>query len=258
MAKIVVFANQKGGVAKTTTAEAVAAMLKRRGYRTLAIDIDPQGNLSDSVGVSVGSGDALTIYEVLKQEAKAEEAIQKLDAFDIIPADIVLASADQTLVQSGKEYLLKEALDNVIEQYDYIIIDTPPALNVLTVNAFTCGDELIIPTTAGIFAAKGIKELSNTVLRIKKYFNSRLEIRGILLTKFNPRTNNSKDVKEITEKLSEYINVPLFNTYIRNCVAVEEAQTRGIDLFSYKENTTASDDYSAFVDEYLGGAYGEK
>ena len=249
MAKIIAVSNQKGGVAKTTTTQAIAAVLKQRGYKVLAVDFDPQGNLSDSVNVA--AGDAFTIYEVLKQDVSVTEAIQTLPAFDIVPANILLASADQTLAQTGKEYRLKEAIEPVKNWYDYIVIDTPPSLGILTANAFTAADMVIIPTTAGKFAVKGIMELYNTIQSVKKYYNNALIMRGVLFTKFDPRTNNSKDMRLLVEKLSEAIRTPLFDTFIRHRVAVDEAQSRSQDILTFKGCEDVASDYNRFIDELL-------
>jgi len=249
MARVIAISNQKGGVAKTTTVQAAAAVLKQRGYKVLAVDLDPQGNLSDSINARTENTD--TIYEVLSAETPAAAAIQHFPAFDIIPADIVLASADQTLSQTGKEYRLKEALEPVKRLYDFILIDTPPSLGIQTVNAFTAADEIIIPATAGKFAVKGIKELHNTVKSVQKYCNGGLKISGILFTKFDPRTNNSKDIKIIVEKISEALNIPLFDTFIRNRVAVDEAQARSENILNFKGCEDISEDYNNFVTEFL-------
>ncbi len=249
MARIIAISNQKGGVTKTTTTQAMALILKKRGYRVLAIDIDAQGNLSDSINAS--TEDTNTIYEVLKQDVATCEAIQSFSFFDIIPADIVLASADQTLAQTGKEYRLKEAIEQINDRYDFIIIDTPPSLGLLTVNAFTAAHEVVIPTVAGKFAVKGIKELFNTVQSVKKYYNSRLIIKGILFTRFDPRTNNSKDMKLLVEKLSEALKIPLFKCFIRNRVAVDEAQARSINLLDFDGCEDIVEDYENFINEYF-------
>ena len=256
MAKIIAISNQKGGVAKTTTTQALAAVLNQRGYKVLAVDFDPQGNLSDSAN-AVTEG-VNTVYEVLKQSATVGESTQELSAFEIVPANILLASADQTLAQTGKEYRLKEALEPVKSLYDYILIDTPPSLGLLTINAFTAADEIIIPTTAGKFAVKGINELFNTVKNVIKYCNPHLKIRGILFTKFDPRTNNSKDMKILVEKLSEALETPLFNTFIRNRVAVDEAQARSQDILTFSGCEDIAADYNAFIDEYLEREYEKK
>jgi len=249
MPRIIAISNQKGGVAKTTTAQTIAAILKQRGYKVLAIDFDPQGNLSDSINAE--TEDKNTIYEVLKKEADVNEAIQCLPAFDIIPADIILASADQTLAQTGKEYQLQESIELIKNQYDFIIIDTPPSLGILTINAFTAADEIIIPTTAGKFAVKGIKELFNTVKNVRKYCNRNLKISGILFTKFDPRINNSKDIKILVENISEALNIPLFETFIRSRVAVEEAQSRSANILDFKGCEDITADYNNFINEFL-------
>ena len=250
MARIIAVSNQKGGVAKTTTVQTIAAILKQRGYRVLAVDLDPQGNLSDSINAI--TEETYTIYEVLKQEVSTAEAIQRLPAFDIIPADIVLASADQILLsQTGKEYKLKEAIEPIKKQYDFILIDTPPSLGILTINAFTAADDIVIPTTAGKFAVKGIKELFNTVKNVRKYCNSDLKVSGILFTKFDPRTNNSKDIKLLVENISKALNIPLFEIFIRTRVAVDEAQSRSENILDFKGCEDIADDYNKFINEFL-------
>lgn len=252
MTRVVAVANQKGGVAKTTTTGALAAGLKQKGFRVLAVDADPQGNLSDSAGAN--NWDKPTLYDLLKGEATVEEVVQHLDMFDLIPANIMLAAAEQELSQIGKEQRLNERLAPIMPQYDYIVIDTPPALGVLTINAFTIANEVIIPTTAGIFAATGIKQLHDTLQSVRKYCNGKVKIAGILLTKYNARATNNKDMKELIEQLAIHISAPLYNTYIRPSVVVEEAQTRKKDIFSYKMDSTVSADYAAFIEEFLRGS----
>ena len=251
MVKVIAIANQKGGVAKTTTSGALAAGLQQRGYKVLAIDIDPQGNLSDSLGAEMYT--LPTIEELLKRETTAEETVQHLAVCDIIPANIMLAGAEQELSQTGKEHRLKEMVLPIADKYDFIVIDTPPALGVLTVNAFTFADEIIIPTTAGIFAANGIKQLYETIKNVKKYCNDKVIIAGILLTRYNPRANINRDIKELTEQLGDYMAAPLFETFIRNSVIIEEAQANREDIFTYKKGTTVAEDYNQFIDEYLKG-----
>lgn len=251
MAKVITVANQKGGVAKTTTSAALAAGLKDYGYRVLAIDLDPQGNLSDSVGAN--NQEKVTAYELMKREATAKEAIQEVIPFDIIPANIMLAGAEQEISQIGKEKRLEEQIEPILNDYDYIVVDTPPSLGLLTINAFTMADEVIIPTTAGIFAASGITQLYDTIRNVKKYTNPKIKIAGILLTKYNPRATNNQDMKHLTEQIANYIQAPLYETFIRQSVVVEEAQTRKMDLFNYKKEATVVNDYKNFVEEYLKG-----
>ena len=249
---IVAVANQKGGVGKTTTAQALAAGLAERKYRVLGIDLDPQGNFSTACGAE--NYNVPTVYEVMKRGADIREAIQHMKGgYDVVPANIMLAGAEQELSQTGKEHRLKEAVSVVAGEYDFVVIDTPPSLGVLTVNAFTCATDILIPTTAGIFATAGISQLNETVSSVQKYCNPGVKIRGILFTRFNPRANISRQIKELTEQLSEYISAPTYQTYIRAGVVVEEAQANKADIFNYAGKSTVAEDYRAFIEEFLKG-----
>ena len=249
---IVAVANQKGGVGKTTTAQALAAGLAERKYRVLGIDLDPQGNFSTACGAE--NYNVLTVYEVMKRGVDIREAIQHMKGgYDVVPANIMLAGAEQELSQTGKEHRLKEAVSVVAGEYDFIVIDTPPSLGVLTVNAFTCATDILIPTTAGIFATAGISQLNETVSSVQKYCNPGVKIRGILFTRFNPRANISRQIKELTEQLSEYISAPIYQTYIRAGVVVEEAQANKADIFDYAGKSTVAEDYRTFIEEFLKG-----
>jgi len=249
---IVAVANQKGGVGKTTTAQALAAGLAERKYRVLGIDLDPQGNFSTACGAE--NYNVPTVYEVMKRGADIREAIQHMKGgYDVVPANIMLAGAEQELSQTGKEHRLKEAVSVVAGEYDFIVIDTPPSLGVLTVNAFTCATDILIPTTAGIFATAGISQLNETVSSVQKYCNPGVKIRGILFTRFNPRANISRQIKELTEQLSEYISAPIYQTYIRAGVVVEEAQANKADIFNYAGKSTVAEDYRTFIEEFLKG-----
>ena len=249
---IVAVANQKGGVGKTTTAQALAAGLAERKYRVLGIDLDPQGNFSTACGAE--NYNVLTVYEVMKRGVDIREAIQHMKGgYDVVPANIMLAGAEQELSQTGKEHRLKEAVSVVAGEYDFVVIDTPPSLGVLTVNAFTCATDILIPTTAGIFATAGISQLNETVSSVQKYCNPGVKIRGILFTRFNPRANISRQIKELTEQLSEYISAPIYQTYIRAGVVVEEAQANKADIFNYAGKSTVAEDYRTFIEEFLKG-----
>lgn len=251
MAIVIAVANQKGGVGKTTTSHALTAGLAQKGYKTLGVDLDPQGNFSTACGVN--NYNVPTVYELMKNETTVADAIQTVGAYDVVPANIMLAGAEQELSHTGKEHRLKETLQPVMNRYDYIIIDTPPSLGVLTVNAFTFADEIIIPTTAGIFATAGINQLAETVKNVQKYCNPNAKINGILFTRFNPRVNISKQIMELAEELGKYISAPIYQTYIRSAVVVEEAQANGEDIFTYAQKSTVAEDYMAFIDEYLMG-----
>lgn len=249
--KVYCISNQKGGVGKTTTVQAISSGLALKGFRVLAVDLDPQGNLSTACGVD--NYNVNTIYEVLKEKIAIQETIIQTKKFDLICSNIMLASAEQELSRTGKEFRLKEALEVVRDEYDYVVIDTPPSLGVLTVNALTAADSVIIPTTAGIFATIGIGQLFDAIRGVKKYCNPKVRIDGILFTRFNARTNIAKEVVTMTETLAEQIDSKVFNTRIRASVSVEEAQALSTDIFTYSEKSTVASDYKEFVDELLNG-----
>lgn len=250
--KVIAVANQKGGVGKTTTSHALSARLANLGFKVLVIDLDPQGNLSSAFGVD--NYNKPTIYNLMKNEVTAKEVLQQAqNGVDVIPSNIMLAGCEQELSHTGKEHRLKECIQPIKNNYDFIIIDTPPSLGVLTVNAFTAATDILIPTTAGIFAATGINQLNMTVTSVKKYCNPNVNIMGILFTRFNPRINISKQVKELTEQISEFISVPIYKTHIRNAIVIEEAQANHRDIFDYADSSTVSEDYKNFVDEFLKG-----
>ncbi|HAQ5692684.1 TPA: ParA family protein, partial [Enterococcus faecium] len=172
MARILSVANQKGGVSKTTTSVNLAACLKFvYGKNVLLVDIDPQGNATDNVGFDIDGTNQPTIYEVLKGEADITDAILDYKGIDVLPADIALSSAEREFTQVGSEHRLKRVLQPIKDNYDYIIIDCPPSLGMLTVNAFTVSDEIIIPVEAAYFSLKGLIKLSETIETVKEYTN---------------------------------------------------------------------------------------
>lgn len=249
MAKVISISNQKGGVGKTTTTGAVAAGFKQKGYKVLCVDLDPQSNLSFSSGAE--TEDCPTIYEILKGEAKTSFSIQKLPAFDIISSNILLSGIELEFTQTGREFLLKEALSSVKEKYDYIFIDTPPALSILTVNAFTASDIIIIPMLTDIFSLQGIAQLSETIDRVRRYCNPNLKIEGIVLTKYNKRTILSREIKGTAELIAEQLNTDIFNSTIRSSVAIMEAQTNQQDIYNYAPKNAATQDYMELVEELI-------
>ena len=249
MAKIIAFSNQKGGVGKTTTACAIASGLVQRGYSVLCIDMDPQSNLTFSAAAQ--ADDCATIYEVLKGEVKALFAIQKTDMFDVISSNILLSGIDLEFTQKGREFLLKEALKPIEKKYDYILIDTPPALGILTVNAFTAASGVIVPMNADIFSLQGLAQISETVAQVKKYCNNGLKILGIVLTKFNGRTLLSQEVLGTAELVAKQINTKVFKSTIRLSVTIIEAQVNQESIYDYSPKNGAVTDYFALVDEIL-------
>lgn len=248
--KIIAVINQKGGVGKSTTAEALTAGLLLKGYTCLAIDLDAQGNLSYTAGAKTEG--VPTVLEVLTGEATAREAIQHLQGGDVIAANKALAGADAFINSTGKEYKIKEALEELQEEYQYIIIDTPPALGILTVNALTACHSIIIPAQADIYSLQGIEKLAETIKPVKKYCNPSIFIEGILLTRYSPRSVLSREVAEIAGKLADKLGTKVFKTTIREAIAVKEAQISQQSLFDYAPKAKVAEDYRAFIEELLG------
>lgn len=245
--KIVSIANQKGGVSKTTTTQAITTIFNYRGKRALAIDMDPQGNLSFAMGADFEN--KTTVYNMLKGEAQAKEILQKTPSGDLLPSNILLSGADLEFTSTGREYLLKESIASIKDEYDYIIIDCPPSLSILTINAFVTSDFVIIPSVADVFSLQGMSQLNNTIQSVRKYCNSNLKIAGILLTKFTSRTNLSAHIKETLNSVTQQMDTVLFNTYIRGSVAIQEAQLQQNNLFMYDKKSNAISDYNDFVCE---------
>jgi chromosome partitioning protein len=248
---IISITNQKGGVGKTTTTQSMAAGLKNKGFNVLLVDLDPQSNLSSCCGADT---EQITIYEVLKKENNIKDSIQKTPYADIIPSNILLSGADLEFTNTGREYLLKEVLNPFKKKYDYIIIDTPPALSILTINAFTASDKLIIPMGADGFSLQGIGQLNKTITQVKKYCNSDLEVEGILLTRHNPRTVLSRDITStIKTKIAPQLSTKLFKSYIRSSISIQEAQLQQTNILEYAPTATAQMDYAKFIDEFIKG-----
>lgn len=246
--KIITVTNQKGGAGKTTTAAMLAAGLILKGYKPLMVDLDAQCNLSFTVGART---DGATILGVLEQEVPAVQAIQHTASGDIIPASRSLAGADAFITGTGQEYKLKEALESVSGLYDFIIIDTPPALGVLTVNALTASDTVIMPAQAEIYSLQGIEQLSETMKPVKKYCNPNLHIAGILLSRYNPRSVLSREVADLAEQLAAKLETKVFKTTIRESVTIKEAQIFQKPIFEYAPKAKVTADCWAFVDELL-------
>ena len=249
MATIIALTNQKGGVGKTTTSSALAAGLTREGKKVLGIDLDPQGNFGFSLGLDIE--DSKTIYEVFKYQIPIEEAIQPTDYCDLITSNILLSSAALEFNEPGRELMLKRLLMPVEDRYDFIIIDTPPALNILTVNAYAAADYLIIPMVAEILSIVGVAQITETINSVQQSVNPNLHVLGIVLTKFNKRTILAREVKEMAENIAGQIHSSVFETQIRPSVTVAEAPAHGESIYDYSPRSNPSIDYMAFVREVL-------
>lgn len=244
--KTIAIAQQKGGTGKTTTAHAIGAGLKAQGKRVLFADLDPQGNLSYILGASM---DGKTIFDVLKGEAAAADVIQTTDGGAIIPGTPFLAGADATL--AGKLYTLDEALKPLSRKYDYCILDTPPALGVLTVAALTAADTVIIPCLPDVLSIQALGQIAETVKGIQQTCNPGLKIAGILLTRYTARQKLTRDTEAIFAKAAEGIGTRLFKTHIRETVSIREAQATGADIFTYSPKSAGAEDYKQLLKEIL-------
>jgi chromosome partitioning protein len=248
--KVLSVSNQKGGVSKTTTTQALVTLLNKRNKKTMAIDLDPQGNLSFAMKANLDG--TPTIYNLLKGELSADDVLQHTASGDILPANILLSGADTEFTSTGREYLLKESIQELSERYEYVLIDCPPALSILTINAFVASDFIVIPSLADVFSLQGMAQLTNTIHSVKKYCNPNLKIAGILLTRFNPRTNLSNHIQQLLDNTTKSMNTSLFETVIRNSVSLQESQYQQETLTDYSDKSNAMLDYTNFLKELEG------
>lgn len=245
MATVIVVTNQKGGVGKTTTCAAFAGIFRSRGKSVLAIDMDPQGNLSFSLGTE---DRGYTIHDVMNGRCGIETAIKHTHICDVITSNILLSGSELELTTEKREFILREALKTVRDRYDYIIIDTPPALSILTINAYTAADDLIIPMTPEILSLQGIAQLRETILAVKKYYNKKLKIRGIMLTKYNARQKLALEVAEMVEIVAKQLDTVVLEQTIAVSVAVAEAPAHQEVITTYSPRCKAARDYVRAAD----------
>lgn len=253
--KTIAIINQKGGVGKSTTALAIGAGLILKGYSVLYVDLDAQGNLSYTLGADTQGCNAMG---VLQKPKTAKEEIQHTAQGDIIASSPSLTGSDAVITETGKEYRLKEALDSLDGAYDYCIIDTPPALGILTINALTACERAIIPAQADIYSLHGISQLNSTIQTVKKYCNPALSIMGIVLTRYNGRSIIRREVAEILEQTARNLNTKLYKAKIRECTALVEAQAKKQNIFNYAPKSNATADYKALVAEIIGEENGKQ
>ena len=248
MTRITTVINQKGGVGKTTTAHCLATGLKFKGYKVLVVDTDPQGNISFTMGADVnGKG----LYECMREEVAAEEITQKTGQGDILPSTLLLTAADMEFTSTGREWILDGIIKSVKEKYSHIIIDSPPTLGVLTINALTACNDVIIPMGADIYSLQGLNQLYSTIAKVKKFCNKDINISGLLLTRYSNRAILSRDIKDSIEGKATELQSPLFRSIIREGIAVKEAQTQQLNLFEYAPKSNPALDYMDFISEYL-------
>ena len=253
--QVICIANQKGGIGKTTTATALASILEEKGYKTLLIDADPQGNSTDTYRAI--SKDTATLYDVVldrEDPLPIMDAIQHTEIGDIVASDPELKTADTSLPNDGDEYfILQEALEK-LEGYEYVVIDTAPADNKLLKNCLIASDKVVIPITADRYAIQGLSDLNKTLVKIKKRNNPKLEIAGLLLVKYKGRQKLAQEVKTSLDDIASMMGTKVFETTIRESTNAQKAQATRTTLIKYAPNCTTAEDYKAFTEELLKGA----
>lgn len=235
--------NHKGGVGKTTSTINISAALNQMGKKVLMIDLDPQANLTQSLGIK---NPTLTIYDALKGNNKVKPLVI-LKGFELIPADLDLSAAEIELSgEAGREYILKEVLQPFSSSYDYIIIDCPPSLGLLTINAFTTSDEVIIPVQAQFLATQGMAKLIEIIEKIQKRLNKSLKLGGVVITQFdNRKVLNRNMVEMINERFLNRV----FNSKIRDNISLAEAPAMSLDIFRYSPKSNGAEDYMSLAKE---------
>ena len=246
---IITITNQKGGVGKSTLTQNIGAGLAKSGFKTLLIDLDAQGNLTLA---STKETPNKTIYEALKEQKVTSDYIININKkLDLIPANINLSVADLEFQEVGKEYRLREAIQAIKKNYDFILIDTPPTLGLLTLNALTACDYVIIPACADLYSIQAISQLAKTINSIKNYTNKKLKVLGVIITRIN-NTTLTKELMASIEKLTKGVT-KVFNTKIREAVAIKEAQVKRQDIFTYAPKHKVADDFNNLVKEIIKG-----
>lgn len=250
MGKIISIANQKGGVGKTTTSINLSTILAKKGKKVLMIDADPQGNASSGVGIDRDEIE-LSVYDILIDDTKTSEVVKKTNIknLDLCPSNINLAGAEVELVSMmSREHRLKEKLESIKEEYDFIIIDCPPSLGLVTLNAFTASNSVLIPVQCEYYALEGLGQLLNTISLVKKHLNKEIEIEGALLTMYDARTNLSN---QVVKEVKKYFDEKVYKNVIPRNVKLSEAPSYGMPISIYDPRSKGAKSYEKFVREFL-------
>lgn len=249
MGKIIAVANQKGGVGKTTTSVNLSSLLAKKGKKVVLLDADPQGNATSGLGVDKNVEKSL--YDVLVNEEPVENTLQDTieKNLKICPSNVNLAGAEVELVsQMSREHRLKEQLDQIKDKYDYIFIDCPPSLGLITLNSFTAADSVLIPVQCEYYALEGLGQLINTINLVKKHLNKSLEIEGAVLTMYDIRTNLSN---QVVKEVKKYFDDKVYKTVIPRNVRLSEAPSFGMPITTYDPKSKGARSYEKLAKEFL-------
>jgi len=250
MGRIIAVANQKGGVGKTTTATNLSACLAEKGKKVLAIDIDPQGNMSSGLGIDKNEVEN-TVYELILEESSLEDCIIEnvLENVSLLSSNVNLAGAEIELIGiEDKEFILKKQIEKVRDNYDFIIIDCPPSLNTLTVNAMTTADTVLVPIQCEYFALEGLSQLIHTINLVRERLNPTLEIEGVVFTMYDARTNLSL---QVVENVKENLNQTVYKSIIPRNVRLAEAPSHGKPITLYDTKSAGAEAYRDLAEEVI-------
>lgn len=250
MGRIIAIANQKGGVGKTTTSINLAASIAEMGKRVLAIDLDPQGNMTSGLGVDKNEVEN-TVYELMLDECSINESIQDtvVKGLRLIPSNVNLAGAEIELLGiNDKEYILKTAVDYIRDDYDFIVIDCPPSLNMLTVNAMTTADTVLVPIQCEYYALEGLSQLIHTINLVQERLNPNLQMEGVVFTMYDARTNLSL---QVVENVKNNLNQTIYKTIIPRNVRLAEAPSHGLPINLYDPRSSGAESYDLLAEEVI-------